>query len=145
MARFIGKGFERDGGYMKVVDLSGRQHTWNLKGYTVDPGDTRPRSQGHLACRALLKKLFPLDVVCEEVSTPDGLFIDFFLPNRKLAIEIQGVQHDQYVPFFHKTKPNFYKAQGRDQRKRQFCELNGFKLVELYPDEEESEWIKKIL
>lgn len=131
---------------MKVVDLSGRYHTWNLKGYQVDPGDTRPRSSGHLACRALLKKLFPLDVICEEVNLPgENLFLDFFLPSRKIAIEVQGRQHDQFVSFFQKTKPKFYQGQQRDRRKAEFCKLNGIKLVELPDNEDEAEWIKKIL
>lgn len=131
---------------MKVVDLSGRQHTWSLKGYQVESGDTRPRSSGHLACRALLKKLFPLDVILEEIPCPgENLFLDFFLPARKIAIEIQGRQHDNFVPFFQKTKPKFYQSQQRDRRKAEFCKLNGIKLVALPDSEDESEWIKKLI
>lgn len=131
---------------MKVVDLSGRQVKWNLTGYQVAENDTRPRSQGHLAIRALLKKLFPLDVVLEEVSVPnEQLFIDFFLPSRRLAIEINGVQHDQFVPFFHKTKPKFFKAQNNDRRKAAFCQANNIKLITLSDQDNESIWMKLII
>lgn len=142
-----GGGLERDGGdLVKVVDLSGKQHTLNLKGYTVDINDTRPRSAPHLKCRALLKKLFPLDQVLEEVPIPnEQLFMDFLLPSRKMVIEVQGSQHEVYVPFFHKTKPKFYAAQNRDRRKSQWCAINNLKLVELPENQTEAEWTTLIL
>jgi len=131
---------------VKVIDLNGKIHTWNLKGYQVSKDDTRPRSDLHLKCRELLNELFPLDIVCEEVPLlGEQLFLDFFLPSRKFGIEVQGNQHTEYVPFFHKTKDNFYKSVKRDKRKEQWCLNNNIKLVILNYDESESEWRAKIL
>lgn len=131
---------------MKVVDLSGKEHNLSLKGYQVEINDTRPRSSGHLACRALLKKLFPFDSVLEEVPVPgEHLFLDFFLPSRKMVVEVQGRQHSDYTPFFHKTKPKFFKAQSRDRRKADWCLQNNFKLIELPDNEDEQEWMKRLL
>lgn len=131
---------------MKIKDLSGKIHTWNLHGYQVDLNDIRPRSSGHITCRTLLKKLFPLDLILEEPPVPgENLFLDFFLPGRKMIVEVQGAQHEQFVPFFHKTKAKFVQAQNRDKRKANWCEINGFRLVELLDTEDEATWTRKLL
>lgn len=130
---------------MKVIDLSGRQHTWNLKGYQPTSDDTRPRSSIHLKCRELLKEIFPLDAILEEVPVPgENLFLDFFLPARRMVIEVQGEQHQTFTPFFHKTKTNFYKSVGRDRRKHEWCQANNFKIIEFNYNESESEWRDKV-
>lgn len=132
---------------MRVQDLSGKTHVLNLKGYQVSLEDTRPRSENHLKCRKLLAELYPLDIICEEVSVPgESLFLDFLIPVRKIAIEVNGEQHDRYVPFFHRNnKSNFIKSQGRDQRKAQWCALNNIKLIVLNYDNSESEWKRTLL
>jgi hypothetical protein len=132
---------------MRVQDLSGRTHVLNLKGYQVSLDDTRQRSNLHLKCRSLLYQIFPLDIICEEVPIPgESLFLDFLISVRKIAVEVQGSQHDEYVPFFHKNdKNNFSKAQKRDKRKASWCSLNNIRLVTLNHDESESEWRNKIL
>ncbi|CAI2170857.1 13627_t:CDS:2 [Funneliformis geosporum] len=41
------------------------------------------------------------------------------------AIEVQGVQHEKYIKFFHNGDPNtFIKQQAQDQLKRKLCEEN---------------------
>lgn len=131
---------------MKFKDLSGRIHTLNLSDYRVSPNDTRPRSSLHLRCRDLLKKLFPFDPIYEEVLIPgEQLFLDFFLPSRKLAIEVQGQQHDTYVHFFHGSQAGFKKAQANDRRKEELASLNNIKLIGLNYNESDGEWAHRIV
>lgn len=131
---------------MKVKDLSGRWHPWNLTGYSVNPSDTRPRSEGHLKVRKLLHTLFFTSQILEEVGVPgEHLFLDFFIPLHKLIVEFNGSQHFSYSSFFYKDKDNFQKAKTRDSRKAQWAALNGFNFIELRFDETEIEWRKKIL
>jgi len=55
--------------------------------------------------------------------------LDFFLPQRMMAVEVQGVQHFQMNPFFHKSESDFKEQKERDNQKRFFCELNDIDLV----------------
>lgn len=131
---------------MKVKDLRGTIHILPFQGYRIDLNDTRPRSDGHKRCRALLKKIYPFDIVLEEVPVPgENLFLDFFIPLRKAVIEVQGAQHTEFVPFFHKSKTGFANSQKRDNRKKQWAEINNFKLIELSDSDGDDEWTKKIL
>lgn len=80
----------------------------------------------------LLSELFPQDMICEEVVIPGERFVlDFLIPAMRLVVECQGRQHDEFVPYFHGTRQGFHQAQDRDRRKREFCELNDLKLVEI--------------
>ncbi len=100
--------------------------------------DRRPRSDGHLLARSLLLKLFPFDPPYEEVrlpGCPTELFLDFLLPQRRLALEVQGRQHREYVPHFHRTPAGYMAARKRDAMKLEFCELNGLILLELNDDD----------
>jgi len=54
---------------------------------------------------------------------------DFFLPEEQIAIEFDGKQHFEYIPFLHNNNiENFYLTQQRDQEKNDFCLLNNIKL-----------------
>lgn len=128
---------------MKVLGLDGKEYKLALASRLAAEGDSRPRSKGHLLCRQLLRELYPFDAVCEEVALPGfgatALYLDFLLPSRKLAVEVQGRQHLEYVPHYHGSKAGFAKAQLRDRRKAEFLRLNGITLVAL-DDSDTSGW-----
>jgi hypothetical protein len=130
---------------MKVKTLEGKEVNWILTGY-MPPADHDNASALHLAARALLKQKFPTHPILEEVKIPEGdLWLDFYLPKVKLAVEVQGRQHSEYVPFFHGDRNSFHfvKAQKRDKLKRQWCELNHIMLVELPYSETIDEWARR--
>ena len=82
-----------------------------------------------------LVEQYPHDVIFEEVRVPDdGFILDFFIPSLDLVIEVHGKQHTEHVRYFHKTRQEFHKQQDIDQRKRDWCELNGFRLLEIYDE-----------
>lgn len=95
----------------------------------------------------MLASTYPLDRRYEEVSLPGtgGLAADFFVPSRKLVVEVQGVQHEKFVAHFHKNRLGFFAGQHRDQRKAEWCEVNGFDLVELTYNESDEEWRRHIV
>lgn len=52
----------------------------------------------------------------------NGLYrFDFYLPKRKIAIEVQGPQHYEFNSLFYKTRSDFLKAQERDRQKVSYC------------------------
>lgn len=57
---------------------------------------------------------------------------DFYLPHYHLAIEFQGIQHEQFSPHFHRTKKNFYEQQQRDALKKQYCKHNTIHFLEIW-------------
>lgn len=131
---------------MKVFDLEGRPHSLDLRGKVPLGTDSRPRSSLHLRARALLTRLFPLDLRAEEVELPGlGLYADFLLPAQKMVVEVQGSQHSAYNAFFHPTRLDFIEALGRDRNKAAWCEINGFRLVLLQHNADDVEWARLLV
>ena len=62
----------------------------------------------------------------------NNLFLDFYIADKRLAIECQGKQHFQYNPFFHidKTEENF---KDNDIKKYKLCKDNGIELIYFIP------------
>lgn len=127
---------------MKVTGLDGKQHKWNLIGHVPLMDDTRRCSQYHERARELLSELFPLERILEEVPLPGSgqLTADFFVPMKKIMVEVHGQQHYEYSAFLHGTEGEFKKGQQRDKNKRSWCELNNIRLVELPYWETNDEW-----
>ena len=46
------------------------------------------------------------------------LELDFYIEDEEIAIEVQGAQHYQYVPFFHGNKDNFDRSKKMDLEKK---------------------------
>lgn len=104
----------------------------------------------HSTALDIVKKIFPSDTILNEISLPGAgnkltktLYADILLPARKLVVEVHGEQHYKWVPHFHNTKKEFLISQMRDVRKKEWCELNGFTLIELPFDDKEN-WEKMI-
>lgn len=123
---------------MKVKDLSGKEHHLDVRASTYKiKSEKASKSKIQYACGQLIKKKFPLDVILEEVAIPgEKLYIDFFLPVKRIAFEIQGNQHDEYVPFFHGSPKGFEESQTRDQRKLRWCEINEIQLFTVKSEKE---------
>jgi hypothetical protein len=131
---------------VKVKGFDNKEYPWTLKKQVKNTC-----SAGHKLARALLKELFPLDTIYEEVSLPGSatsknktLYADFYLRSRSMIVEVQGEQHSEHIPFFHKTKANFFKGQMRDRVKQDWCEMNGITLIELPVSETVDEWRDRI-
>lgn len=59
---------------------------------------------------------------------PNGKYplrFDIYLPKNKIFIEIQGVQHYYFIPFWHKTKENFERSKLSDASKKKYAQKNG--------------------
>jgi hypothetical protein len=81
-----------------------------------------------------LQERYPRDPILEDFTIPGSrLSVDFFLPHRRLVLEVQGEAHDRHVPFFHKDRVlcNFAKQVSHDRKKAEWCETNGFTLIEI--------------
>jgi hypothetical protein len=73
----------------------------------------------------------------EEFRAP-GTRLRFDIVNvtKRVAVEINGKQHESYNSYFHRgSRINFLNQIKRDQTKRDWCELNGFVMVEILPED----------
>jgi hypothetical protein len=60
-----------------------------------------------------------------------NLELDCFNESLKLAVEYNGAQHYQFIPFFHKNQEAFYNQKYRDELKRMRCREMGITLIEV--------------
>jgi len=132
---------------MIIKDLLGNKHNINLG--TISINTVRElRSSLHIQARALLKELYPMTQIVEEVSIPilpgQTIYFDFFIPLFKTFIEVQGQQHYEQSSLFHKNEADFLKQKKRDNDKVRWAELNGFTLIEL-PYDRIDEWRNLLL
>lgn len=127
---------------MNIKDLDGNSHYWHLTG-NMSKGKIINKSSYHLKARELINEIFPTLQVLEEVPVQirktETLYLDFYLPLNKICLEVHGEQHYKFTPFYHANKLAFLKAQKRDKDKKQWCEYNNIKYIEL-PCDQENEW-----
>jgi hypothetical protein len=139
-----------------IIILAGLRYgstgTWSKDYYYLPPSVTkasqtpgaagpRPRkdSQGEIRCRQFLEQYFkcafpkrrPEFMVNPVTGSQFNLELDCFNEPLKLAVEYNGAQHYQYIPFFHKNHEAFYNQKYRDELKRMRCRELGITLIEV--------------
>lgn len=123
---------------MIVKDLQGNSHKLSLAN-SYQNINKPSKSSFHLEARKLLQQTFPSVQIVEEVAIHlrkgSICYFDFFLPTLNLFVEIQGSQHYSQNAMFHKSNGDFLKQQKRDREKQEFCDINGFTLIQLRFDE----------
>lgn len=121
---------------MKIIGKDQKEYQLKLKDTRVLGENERPRSQYHKKAKILIREIYH-DFLCEEVYIPSWkLYLDFYLPLRKLAIEVNGQQHDSLSYLFDKSPLDFLKRKRKDKIKQQFCETNNITLIILNWNEE---------
>jgi len=108
-----------------IITWDLRESSWPMK------SSASCRSKIQFEIGQIVKKRYPLDPILEDITIPETrLSLDFYIPHRKIAVEVQGEQHQEMNPFFHKSLADFDGQKNRDDMKRFFCELNNIRLYE---------------
>lgn len=132
---------------MLVKDLDGQIHNWLLTG-NMSKGKIDNRSSLHLTARKILASNFPTLQILEEtpilLRRNETLYLDFYIPLKKICVEVHGEQHYKFVPFYHTNILNFLKSQKRDREKQEWCELNSIKYIVFKFDEDENLWNERV-
>ena len=99
------------------------------------------RSKFQYRVKRFLEKYWKNHIVFEEFPiVGTKMSLDFYNANKKIAVEVQGRQHTNYVPHFHGNhKINYINQLKRDQDKSRFCEINDITLIEIYEKDELNE------
>ncbi len=128
---------------MKFIGLDGKEYRLDTRrsSYPMRSEAASP-SKIQYACSKVLREKFPVSTILEEVTLPGHkLRLDFFLPDLRLVVEVNGTQHTEYNTFFYKTRRAFLEAQARDSDKATLCAMNNWTLYTV----ENSEDLKELL
>lgn len=103
--------------------------------------NTQPKkdSAGEIRARNFLERYFnkpfpksrPDFLLNPVTGAKYNLELDCYNPELRLAVEYNGAQHYNYIPFFHKNKEAFYNQKYRDELKRIKCKELGITLIEI--------------
>lgn len=83
---------------------------------------------------AVVREAFPQIRIRTEEFVKVGnqkLFLDIFIPQLGIVIEVHGRQHDEYVDHFHSSVDSFRAAKRRDSLKEEWVDSNGYTFVVL--------------
>ena len=119
---------------MKFKTLNGKERLLrNAKKYIIN-WEAKSKSNIQWRVKQFLSSYWKYDVVFEEMRVVGTrLSLDIYNANKKIAVEVQGKQHQTYNPYFHDNNRSKWVSQlRRDDLKLQFCLTNGIKLVEIY-------------
>jgi hypothetical protein len=131
---------------MQIIDLDGHTQNWQLIGHK--PNYNTKKSSLHIRARNLLSIVFPTLQVLEEVAVyirkSDLVYLDFYIPLKRMCIETHGEQHYKFVQHYHGSALGFLKHKKRDRDKKEWCDLNGITFIELPFDESDNLWQNRL-
>ncbi len=118
---------------MNFISLSGKLRPLkNINRYMID-WEKHSRSKFQTNVKNFLKKYWFQNVVFEEMPiVGTRMSLDLYNANKRIAIEVQGRQHQSFVKHFHGNLLNFKYQLDRDQKKESFCSRNDITLVTIF-------------
>tara|TARA_Y100000004_G_scaffold109668_1_gene122993 strand:+ start:724 stop:1140 length:417 start_codon:yes stop_codon:yes gene_type:complete len=121
---------------MKLYNIYGRITSKNVTKYLIK-WDAKSRSKLQAEVKKFLKTYWQNQSVYEEFPVyGTRMKVDFLNATKKIAIEVNGPQHDKFNKFFHNnSRADYLKHIKRDLEKVQWLELNNFKIIELNTDD----------
>jgi len=132
---------------MKFVSTTGRVFKVDIRPSRW-PRKNRENSKSYFQWRVgqVINEFFQSEIILEEFYIPgENLYIDFFLPRKRIIIEAQGGQHFNYNKFFHGSKDGFRKSQERDSKKSIWCKHNSLRLIIIKEEDNEETIRSKLL
>lgn len=120
---------------MIVKYISGGNYKWKLK-------QKRELSASHYesVLSDILSNELPLLPFLRQVEIKPyfnkTLYLDFYIPSFRTAIEVHGEQHYKFIRHFHKDKMGFIASAKNDRLKAIWCRINEIDLLELKYDQQ---------
>lgn len=120
---------------MKLKKLrSNAEVNINIAKYRVK-WDAKCRSKFQFDLKQWFRKYWQSHICLEEFRIPGCLLkVDLINLNKRIMVEMNGVQHEGFNKHFHRNnRCNFLSQMTRDQLKREWAAANGFTIVEIEP------------
>ena len=120
---------------MRFKTLNGRQVYRNIEKCRID-WDKKCASKFQFAIKQFFRPFWSVYVCYEEMPVfGTRLRVDMVNVSKRIAVEAQGTQHDEYNEFFFKNREAYGHALDNDRIKYRWLELNDFEILELREDE----------
>ena len=121
---------------MRLYNIYGRLENKNVNKYLVK-WDEPSRSKIQFSVKQFLKKYWLSCVVYEEFPVYGSrMKVDILNATKKIAIEVNGAQHNNFNKLFHaNSRINYLNSIKRDFKKLEWLEENGYNLIEINHDE----------
>lgn len=114
-----------------LYSISGRLVRKNVSRYRIN-WEKPSRSKLQFQVKQLLKRIWQYDIVYEEFPVfGSKMKVDIYNASKKIAVEVNGPQHDKFNKFFHNDEQaNWVAGISRDLKKYEWFQRNQIKLVE---------------
>lgn len=121
---------------MRLLNVNGRLVNKNVKRYSIN-WEAKSRSKLQFKFKEFFYPYWKNHIVYEEFPVYGSMLkIDLLNATKKIAVEIQGSQHESFNKFFHdNSRLKYLESIKRDVKKEKWIELNEFKFLELYEDD----------
>lgn len=120
---------------MKLINVRGRLSNKNVTKYAIK-WDGKSRSKCQFKVKQFLKPYWFGHHVYEEFPVyGTKLKVDILNVTCKIAVEVHGLQHIKYNPFFHNTRLGYAESTKRDMEKYEWLIANSFKVIEILETE----------
>ena len=121
---------------MRLYNIYGRLQNKKVLKYLIN-WDKKCKSKIQFKTKQFLKTYWENHIVYEEFPAyGTRMKVDILNATLKIAIEVQGRQHNEFSKFFHKDSRAKYLASiKRDVQKAEWLAKNNFKLIEIEENE----------
>ena len=121
---------------MRLYDISGRLVNKSVNKYKID-WDGECRSKFQFEVKQFFRTYWYGQICYEEFPVYGSrMKVDLINMTKRIAVEVQGAQHDQFNKFFHgNSRSKYLRSITRDYQKRQWLEKNDFTVLEILPED----------
>ena len=118
---------------MRLLNINGKLVNKNVRKNLINwEGESRSKLQ--FKFKQFFYPYWKNHIVYEEFPVYGTMLkVDILNATKKIAIEIQGGQHESFNKFFHNdSRLNYLNSIKRDVKKEKWLIMNDFKFIELY-------------
>ena len=117
---------------MRLLNIYGKFRTRNVNRFLIKWG-AKSRSKLQFRVKKFLKSFWENQIVYEEFPVYGSrMKVDFINATKRIAVEVNGPQHNNFNKFFHNnSRLNYLEHIKRDLEKIKWLESNNFKILEL--------------
>lgn len=121
---------------MKLYDISGKLRYKSVQKYRIK-WDGKCRSNLQYDVKQFFKTYWSGQICYEEFPVyGTRMKVDLINMTKRIAVEVQGAQHDSFNKFFHNnSRANYLSSIKRDYDKRVWLENNNFKVLEIFEED----------
>jgi hypothetical protein len=121
---------------MRLLNINGKLVNKNVRKNLIN-WEAKSRSKLQYNFKQFFHTYWKNHIVYEEFPVYGTMLkVDFINATKRIAVEIQGNQHESFNKFFHdNSRLKYLESIKRDVKKERWIELNNFKFIELYEND----------